>query len=76
MTTHWLWKNDEGEVWGLSLNLDTQRVEWADALGCACGGSFAEQSFADFLASGPRYGSPPQPILDEVIGTLSSLQSR
>jgi hypothetical protein len=69
MTTHWMW-NDEGEVWGLSLNLDSQRVEWADAIGCACGGSFAEQSFADFLATGPRYGRVPQHVLDEVQATL------
>jgi hypothetical protein len=50
-------------------------VEWADSLGCACSGAFAQQSFADFLATGPRYGRPPQAIVDEVRSSLNALET-
>ena len=62
LTTDWMW-NDDGEVWGLSLNLERRTVEWSDSIGCACGGSIAEQTFADFIANGPRYGRPPDAVL-------------
>jgi hypothetical protein len=69
MVTDWMW-NDDGAVWGLSLNLDTQRLEWSDSLGCACSGGFAEQSAADFLAHGPRYGQPPPAVVAAVRAVL------
>ena len=69
VTTDWLW-NDDGAVWGLSLNWERGVVGWSDSIGCACSGSFAEQTFADFMATGPRYGRLPDPILDEVRAAL------
>jgi hypothetical protein len=75
LTTVWMWKDDEGEVWGLTLNQDRQKVEWADSIGCACGDSFAEQTFADFLAKGPRYGNPPEDVLNEAVASVKALQN-
>ena len=69
MTTNWMW-NDDGAVWSLSLDIERQTVAWSDAIGCACSGSFAEQTFADFVANGPRYGNPPPAIVDEVQAVL------
>ncbi len=75
MTTAWMW-NDDGEVWGLNLNRDTGILEWSDSIGCACSGSFAEQTIADFLKHGPRYGRPPQHVLDEVQTALSHIAAQ
>jgi hypothetical protein len=65
LTTDWMW-NDDGAVWGLSLDMERGMVEWSDSIGCACSGSFAEQTFADFMTTGSRYGNPPAHVLDEV----------
>lgn len=72
ITTVWMWQQD-GEVWGLTINTDKGVIEWADGIGCACGDSFAEQTFADFLARGPRYGSPPDDVLAQVHSSLHAL---
>lgn len=75
LNTAWMWKDEEGEIWGLTLNKDKQKVEWADSIGCACGDSFAEQTFADFLAKGPRYGNPPDDVLAEAYESVQAFQA-
>ncbi len=75
MKTDWMW-NDDGQVWGLSLDPEQRSVEWADSLGCACSSGFAEQSFADFLDHGPRYGRPPQQIVDDIRASLLELSTK
>lgn len=70
LTTDWMWRADDGAVWGLSLNLGRQVVEWSDAIGCACSGGFAEQTFADFVEKGPRFGNPPENVVAEALETL------
>jgi hypothetical protein len=73
ITTAWMWKSDDGEVWGLTLNRSKGKVEWSDSIGCACGDSFAEQTFADFLERGARFGEPPSDVLEEVYTSLKRL---
>ena len=74
MTTAWMW-NDNGEIWSLYLNQDADagKLEWSDSIGCACSSSFAEQSIADFVAHGPRYGNLPADVRAEVAATLASM---
>jgi len=75
VSTSWMWKDDDGEIWGLMVNRDRQKVEWSDSVGCACGDSFAEQTFADFLAKGPRYGNPPDDVLSEAYESVQALRA-
>ena len=53
LNTSWMWRTDDGEVWGLSLDADHATVEWFDGIGCACGDSFAVQTFACLLYTSP-----------------------
>ena len=64
-TTSWLWSAGNG-VNGARIDLDKAHLEWYDDLGCACGDSEAEQTYADFRAKGPAFGNPPQDVLDEM----------
>ena len=73
LNTAWMWKQDDGEIWGLTVDMEKQRVEWFDGIGCACGDSFAIQTAADFLAKGPRYGEPPPDVLSEIQTTLKAI---
>lgn len=76
LTTVWMWKDaSNDEVWGLTANLNKEKLEWSDSIGCACGDSFAEQTFADFLEKGPRYGEPPEDVVAEVYETLRAVNS-
>ncbi len=75
LTTTWMWKDDNEEIWGLTVNKDKNKLEWADSIGCACGDSFAEQEYGDFMERGPRYGNPPADVVEEVRTTLSALQA-
>jgi hypothetical protein len=75
LNTSWMWKQDDGEIWGLTVDTEKQRVEWFDGIGCACGDSFALQTAADFLAKGPRYGEPPPDVLGEIETTLRAITS-
>lgn len=75
LTTSWMWKQDDGEIWGLTLDVDARKLDWYDGVGCACGDSFAEQSIQDFLQKGPRYGSLPADVLDEVRAAIAAVGS-
>jgi hypothetical protein len=72
IVTSWMWKQDE-EIWGLNLNVKKQTLAWMDGIGCACGDSFAEQSLDDFLAQGPRFGNPPDDVVEEVTHSVKSV---
>lgn len=76
LTTSWMWRQDDGEIWGLTLNLEKQTLEWFDGIGCACGDSFAEQSIEDFRRRGAHYGSPPDDVLAEVRAALQALENK
>jgi hypothetical protein len=70
-----MWKQDDGEIWGLTVNREKKKLEWADSIGCACGDSFAEQTYDDFLKMGPRYANPPQDVLQEIYESVRLLQT-
>jgi hypothetical protein len=74
-STSWIWPHDNG-VNGAVLNLEKGLVEWFDGPGCACGDSSQIQSFEDFLRHGPRYGTPPDDVLEEMRSTLESLRQQ
>ncbi|MBI5668864.1 MAG: hypothetical protein HZC41_12730 [Chloroflexi bacterium] len=76
VNTSWMWKEDDGSVWGLVIHTDEQTVEWYDSIGCACDDGFQEQTFDDFLAKGPRYGTPPDDVVDEVYASIHTLRER
>ncbi len=73
LTTAWMWKDDDGEVWGLTIDRDKGLLEWADSIGCACGDSFAQQTIADYARHGPRYGNPPADVRAEIDASLQAL---
>lgn len=73
ITTSWMWKQEDGEVWGLTLDVDARKLEWFDRVGCACGDSFAEQTVEDFTQKGPRFGDLPDDVMAEVRNSLASL---
>lgn len=64
--TAWMWQNHDGSVAGATIDLDDALIQWYASLGCACGSSDGEQSIADFLQRGPRFGNPPQDVYDEM----------
>ncbi len=73
MNTSWMW-NDHEQVLAITLDTDDQSVRWWDVDGCAaCGDSRLAQTFADFLKVGPRYGTPPADILQEIETALRTL---
>lgn len=76
LTTSWMWKDDHEEIWGLTINREKGLLEWADSIGCACGDSFAQQAITDFLEKGPKYGDPPQDVLDEIHISLNQINSQ
>jgi hypothetical protein len=67
-----MWKTEDDEIWGLTLDADAQKLDWYDGIGCACGDSFAEQTFDDFLQKGPRYGTLPPDVENEVRAALAA----
>jgi hypothetical protein len=56
-------------------DFDDERIMWFEEPGCACGGNDSEQTFADFLARGPRFLVPPDDVLEELKATLQAVLS-
>lgn len=71
-TTSWMWSAGTG-VNGVRIDLDEAHLEWYDAVGCACGDSTMEQSYAKFQAEGPALGNPPEDVLMELQTAISLL---
>lgn len=71
--TSWIWKAGE-DVNGLKIDQENRRLEWFDAVGCACGDSTLTQTFADFVQRGPAFGSLPDDILAELNASLSAMR--
>ena len=72
----WMWAVD-GEVYGLSIDLETNALRWFVHAGCACDfdDSYATQTPQQFLARGIPGGvaDPPAEILAEIRGAVESL---
>ena len=71
--TTWLWPSGDGGVWGLWLDTDEQIVRLGDSVNCACDDHFLEQTFADFLEAGARYGGPPDDVVREARQSIEQL---
>jgi hypothetical protein len=76
ITTSWMWKQEDGEIWGLTLDIDKRKLDWFDGIGCACGDSFATQTVQDFNQRGPRYGDLPDDVLAEVQASLAAISDK
>jgi len=81
LPTAWMWAVDNtmygGEVYGLSIDLETKALRWFVHAGCACDfdDSYATQTPQQFLARGIPGGvaDPPAEILAEIRGAVESL---
>jgi hypothetical protein len=74
--TAWMWAT-EGEVYGLSIDLETRTLRWFVNAGCLCDhdDSTLDQSPADFLVRGvPGAVAEPEPaVLEEITRTVEQL---
>ena len=66
VTTSWVWPSPAGGVHGAYLDTDDKTIQWYDEPGCACAGSDALQSLAQFLDDGPGALTPPEDVLREM----------
>lgn len=70
--TAWMWQDEyTNGVSGATVNYERNEIEWFDSVGCACGGSNQVQTIADFIASGPRFVTPPDDVLEEMRAALA-----
>ena len=74
MNDSWMWQQN-GVVWGLRLDPERSLFDWYDGVGCACSGSFATQTVADFQARGPRLGQPPADVLGEIEAAIRAMKA-
>jgi hypothetical protein len=72
INTSWLWQAGDG-INGLKINQERSLLEWYDSIGCACGDSTDTQSYAEFLAQGPKFSSIPDDVAAEVQESLAAL---
>lgn len=73
ITTSWIWPSPAGGVHGAYLDTDEQTIQWFDEPGCACSGSDALQTLAQFLSDGPGALSPPDDVLQEMRNAAQSV---
>jgi hypothetical protein len=75
-TTSWMWPTDDGDVNGATIDTIKARIHWFDnGIGCACGDSTAEQTYADFRKKGPAIGSIPGDVLAEIQTSIQVLET-
>lgn len=76
MPMAWMWAVD-GEVYGLSIDLETRALRWFVHAGCACDfdDSYATQTPQQFLQRGVPGGvaDPPAEIVAEIERAVDSL---
>ena len=76
MPMAWMWAVD-GEVYGLSIDLETRALRWFVHAGCACDfdDSYATQMPQEFLQRGVPGGvaDPPAEIVAEIERAVDSL---
>lgn len=76
--TAWMWAVDD-EVYGLSIDLETNALRWFVHAGCACDfdDSYATQTPQQFMERGIPGGvaDPPMDVLAEIRRAVDSLQA-
>lgn len=69
-STAWMWA-EEGNVYGLSIDLETSTLRWFANAGCLCDhdDSTVDQTPAEFLERGVpgAVAEPPAELLEEMI---------
>lgn len=72
----WMWE-DDGEVYGLGIDLETHRLRWFVHAGCMCDhdDSYADQTPDEFRRRGAPggIGDPPADVAAEIDAALSAL---
>jgi hypothetical protein len=66
MQKSWMWASHTGGVEGAIIELEENRVQWFDELGCACSASDNEQKLEDFIANGSHFLTPPDDVIEEM----------
>lgn len=74
LRTAWIWAYNDGTS-GMTIDVDKQRLEWFAEIGCACGDSFFDQSYAEFLQRGAPVGNVPDDVLTEIEHAVHQLNS-
>jgi len=55
----WMWATDNGDTNGVTVDHNLGMIYWFDAIGCACSGHTAEQTFDQYREKGaPLWGVP------------------
>ena len=76
LPTGWIWA-EEGEVFGLSIDVETRRLRWFVNAGCLCDfdDSTVDQSPAEYLERGVpgQVALPDAAILREIRSTVRDL---
>lgn len=72
--TAWIWAYNDGTS-GMTIDVDKQRLQWFEEIGCACGDSLFDQSYETFLSRGAPIGGVPENVLAEIESTVRQLAS-
>ncbi|MCI0714589.1 MAG: hypothetical protein L0154_30825 [Chloroflexi bacterium] len=74
LRTAWIWAYHDGTS-GMTIDIEKQRLEWFVEIGCACGDSSLDQSYAEFLQRGAPVGGVPDDILSEIEYAVRQLKA-
>jgi hypothetical protein len=59
----------------MTIDVDKQRLEWFAEIGCACGDSSFDQSYAEFLTRGAPVDGVPADVLSDIEDAVRQLNS-
>jgi hypothetical protein len=75
-TTSWMWPTDDGDVNGATIDSIDRVIHWFDSgIGCACGDSTIEQSYAEYRQKGAPLALVPEAVQAEIRMSLDTLES-
>lgn len=71
-TTSWIWRFENGTQ-AVSLDLERKKLVWYDNPDCGCDDNGFDQSIDNFVQKGPRYGEPPDDVLQEIYDAVNTI---
>jgi hypothetical protein len=77
--TAWMWVDEGGEVFGLTIDEQTCLLRWYVSPGCACDNpSAADQTIAQYRQRGVpgQVADPPADVLEEIREAVKLLEER